>query len=521
MAEYGGKGAKGKDGSFDGSLPLQLCLQHSCHTVCKMFLESSVMDYELKAASSYISTISEIADLLPLRPTTQHGSSSTPRSRPVTSRKGSNYEAVCSTDLQLLLVLTAFCVKIWNRDLEVVDNAGQLKSLGDYVEYFFDTLSYSDGSIIDEESRSEGSRGRRKTYIIRHLNSQRILLKNDVSVNKKEVINMFNKLNERKLVLYPKEVRKVILNPQMEVPNFLDYSSFFLAVKQIVIDILEICGSSYLGRLENIFSKSKALKNTSSSGDDLVLLHEVFDGFQDLNGKKMYASSPECQMRRASLTLQDNLPSQDKHCEIDPIANEEELPSQNRHCEIEPVAAQEEPTSQDKDCEIQTMVNEEELTSQDKHSELEPMANEEELPSQDKHCEIEPIANDEELTSQDKHCELEPIANEEELMPQDKHCEIEPIANKEELPSENEHPEYQPMANVVVHIDSTVDEEQRGHSKQKRRKFTQEEENWLRKGVKKYGVGKWKVILESYPFRNRTSVNLKDKFRNMTKNNQL
>ncbi|KAG5177011.1 hypothetical protein JKP88DRAFT_350842 [Tribonema minus] len=46
---------------------------------------------------------------------------------------------------------------------------------------------------------------------------------------------------------------------------------------------------------------------------------------------------------------------------------------------------------------------------------------------------------------------------------------------------------------------------------------TKEEEGYLRDGVKIYGEGRWAVILEAYPFENRTSVNLKDKWRNITK----
>ena len=42
----------------------------------------------------------------------------------------------------------------------------------------------------------------------------------------------------------------------------------------------------------------------------------------------------------------------------------------------------------------------------------------------------------------------------------------------------------------------------------------------MRRGVRRFGVGHWKEILARYPFQNRTSVNLKDKWRNMLKNGQ-
>ncbi len=36
-------------------------------------------------------------------------------------------------------------------------------------------------------------------------------------------------------------------------------------------------------------------------------------------------------------------------------------------------------------------------------------------------------------------------------------------------------------------------------------------------GVRKYGVGNWKMIQTSYAFDHRTSVDLKDKYRNLMK----
>lgn len=46
--------------------------------------------------------------------------------------------------------------------------------------------------------------------------------------------------------------------------------------------------------------------------------------------------------------------------------------------------------------------------------------------------------------------------------------------------------------------------------------FSDEEVNNLREGVRQYGVGKWSIILKHYKFNDRTSVDLKDKWRNMT-----
>mmetsp|Transcript_12453 Transcript_12453/g.18589 ORF Transcript_12453/g.18589 Transcript_12453/m.18589 type:complete len:532 (-) Transcript_12453:199-1794(-) len=59
--------------------------------------------------------------------------------------------------------------------------------------------------------------------------------------------------------------------------------------------------------------------------------------------------------------------------------------------------------------------------------------------------------------------------------------------------------------------------------KQRRKRifWTTCEETHLRLGVREFGVGKWAKILQKYPniFKNRTSVDLKDKWRNISKKN--
>ncbi|KAJ7392362.1 Telomeric repeat-binding factor [Desmophyllum pertusum] len=54
---------------------------------------------------------------------------------------------------------------------------------------------------------------------------------------------------------------------------------------------------------------------------------------------------------------------------------------------------------------------------------------------------------------------------------------------------------------------------------QSRKFWTTEETNWLEEGVKLYGEGSWAKILSKYNFVGRTSVNLKDRWRNLQKNN--
>ncbi|XP_043937847.1 telomeric repeat-binding factor 2 isoform X1 [Protopterus annectens] len=51
----------------------------------------------------------------------------------------------------------------------------------------------------------------------------------------------------------------------------------------------------------------------------------------------------------------------------------------------------------------------------------------------------------------------------------------------------------------------------------KKQKWTVEESEWIRKGVKRYGDGNWSIILKSYPFVGRTSVMVKDRWRTMKK----
>uniref|UniRef100_A0A674K1N7 Telomeric repeat-binding factor n=1 Tax=Terrapene triunguis TaxID=2587831 RepID=A0A674K1N7_9SAUR len=48
-------------------------------------------------------------------------------------------------------------------------------------------------------------------------------------------------------------------------------------------------------------------------------------------------------------------------------------------------------------------------------------------------------------------------------------------------------------------------------------KWTVQESEWIREGVKKFGEGNWKIICKKFPFENRTSVMIKDRWRTMKK----
>ncbi|NXW55774.1 TERF2 factor, partial [Eurystomus gularis] len=51
----------------------------------------------------------------------------------------------------------------------------------------------------------------------------------------------------------------------------------------------------------------------------------------------------------------------------------------------------------------------------------------------------------------------------------------------------------------------------------KKQKWTIQESEWIKEGVKKFGEGRWKAICQRYPFQNRTAVMIKDRWRTMKK----
>ncbi|XP_069595174.1 telomeric repeat-binding factor 2 isoform X3 [Ranitomeya imitator] len=51
----------------------------------------------------------------------------------------------------------------------------------------------------------------------------------------------------------------------------------------------------------------------------------------------------------------------------------------------------------------------------------------------------------------------------------------------------------------------------------KKKKWSTEETEWIRLGVEKYGEGKWTKILNNYPFKERTHIMIKDRWRTMKK----
>ncbi|CAI5782284.1 telomeric repeat-binding factor 2 [Podarcis lilfordi] len=49
----------------------------------------------------------------------------------------------------------------------------------------------------------------------------------------------------------------------------------------------------------------------------------------------------------------------------------------------------------------------------------------------------------------------------------------------------------------------------------KKKIWTSEESQWIKEGVKKFGEGRWKAISQAFPFKNRTPVAIKDRWRTM------
>ncbi|XP_072529318.1 telomeric repeat binding factor a [Salminus brasiliensis] len=55
----------------------------------------------------------------------------------------------------------------------------------------------------------------------------------------------------------------------------------------------------------------------------------------------------------------------------------------------------------------------------------------------------------------------------------------------------------------------------------KRKMWTDEESDWVRQGVARYGEGRWERIRSMFPFKGRTAVNIKDRWRTMKKLNMV
>lgn len=67
-------------------------------------------------------------------------------------------------------------------------------------------------------------------------------------------------------------------------------------------------------------------------------------------------------------------------------------------------------------------------------------------------------------------------------------------------------------------MDSPIQKPLLTNGSRKRKRWSEEEIDNLYKGVIRFGVGNWKEILKHYNFHERNSIDLKDKWRNLEKN---
>ena len=386
--EGGGSGSTYKS----DEIAIKLCLEYYCHIFCKKFLESGLGSNDLNSARTYISIIHSIIDL-GVRTQTSMGNSLSPK-----LIEQSHHDPVDSDSLQSYIVLAIFCFKIWNKDLEVDEDEGPLKTLVHYIEALFDLLSQKLAATDTKETVAH--RNKRKEFMIKYVNSQRILMKNGDNANKKEVISLFDEWNKENLVLYPREVKRLVLYPHLEVPNFIHYASFLQAMKQLAQDVLSILETPCLARVQSVLHAVKSKKNMHSLSFDMTLC-ELLDG----------------------------------------------------------------------STESTSLIEKEQSSVEDR---AEPSM-------------VESVG--------DCMCEPETVNV----------GEIQDDVVKEDSPVD----------------DVKVVKKLKKRTSRIRKKFTSAEEDWLRQGIERFGTGQWKVILANYPFHNRTPVNLKDKYRNLLRNNDL
>uniref|UniRef100_A0A4X2LY48 Telomeric repeat-binding factor n=1 Tax=Vombatus ursinus TaxID=29139 RepID=A0A4X2LY48_VOMUR len=75
-------------------------------------------------------------------------------------------------------------------------------------------------------------------------------------------------------------------------------------------------------------------------------------------------------------------------------------------------------------------------------------------------------------------------------------------------------------SNGLEEKDTWLEEEELFHVQApgtKKQKWTMQESEWVKAGVKKYGEGNWAAISKNFPFVNRTAVMIKDRWRTMKK----
>ncbi|XP_068941588.1 telomeric repeat-binding factor 2 isoform X3 [Petaurus breviceps papuanus] len=69
----------------------------------------------------------------------------------------------------------------------------------------------------------------------------------------------------------------------------------------------------------------------------------------------------------------------------------------------------------------------------------------------------------------------------------------------------------------LFHVQAGSDGNNSSFTGSKKQKWTVQESEWVKAGVKKYGEGNWAAISKNFPFVNRTAVMIKDRWRTMKK----
>ena len=363
-------------------------LEYFCDIVCKKFLESNLNSNDFESIDAYFRMIECLIMLQTAdgkkRATWVSDEPGRRKSKRLAKKAGMSLKLTEDEELEVdklqpLMILAMFCYKVLAKDLEEIGTCGILKNFSDCIKYFFDVFLF-DGDMEDFTKRKE--------FAIKYTNSQRIIIMMK-TMKQKEASDLFDQLDKEKMLLFPEEVKQVIMEPTLELPNFLEYDSFFHTMKQLVSNVFEKLEEPTLMRA------AKKLKNAE--------MQQVKQ-----NG------GPKCG---------------------DEV---KEVPTE---------------------------------------------------PNQESSKDVEEEIGDE--------ASLHVLSKTNDIFSADDEDETVRTGSKED--------------------EIGTIKEERKHALRKRRRFMLKEENWLRDGIKKHGTRNWKVILESYPFKNQTSLSLKDKYRSMQK----
>ena len=545
-------GKQNEDESNYFGIPSTLCIEDYCRIFCEKFLEATFEPRELEEVYRCFPIILKKISLL----SSQAARTETfPGQQSGDTTGNEKNSRLVNKDLESLLILTTFCARIWKRDLESYNDIESLKSISDYIEFFFDTLFNSSGASHGENNDFEANIERRRNYMIKYLNSQRILIKSGKSSNKREVINFFNELNMENMVLYPMEVKRLILNPSLEIPNFLDYSSFFLAMKQLVKDVLEKQNESVLSEVEKgldclrndsmvlheLADDSEEKKSSqnlehSTKGRELLeekqnesVLSEVEKGLDCLSNDSMvlHELADDSRGKKSSQNLEHSTKGREllEEKQNDSVLSEVEKGLDylsNDSMVLHELADDSRGKKSSQNLEHSTKGREllEEKQNESVLSEVEKGLD---YLSNDSMV-LHELADDSRgnKSSQNLEHSTKGRGHPEEVATGVENPEISSQKDQHKRAKAGVKEEGAKVIGEISISDANVPvKKSKKCFSRRKRYYTGDEEDWLKEGIEMYGVGKWRKILDNFPFHNRTPVNLKDKYRNMLKNDEL